>query len=655
MTPIKHRYRSPTSIWKLPVSKQPDDESDVCSKLRKSKPHVSIGQALTMAALSAAFAAAVTALIAVNCFSSSLPSIYLDQSLAVRGVISQAPYPTSPSTSWKVGMSELDQDQAETEIATSRVELERQDASAEEDALVVLEGTIEDDPPIKPQSLGMENVTLTDTTTHPLARQNQTTITTSVITTDMPTHPLARHNQATSLSTSVPTNPPTAGLSELDQDQVETEVIAWKGLKDMRSFIQRSWRGNKLCDTMQERNETHKRPTLLNITFGCQEVFTWSAGTGNFITAFYGVRLTASVFGNVNVQMSCPDAVKKQTNLILPWLMGSFPVRGGASHVVWDQSDTGIRGSTSSESGSHISKNASNTVPMPTIKEACMNTPKIGLMAPDIRYELRRMAVALVGVPHENHPAAAFADRYLWNPKDDNNPAFSDNTMQLSVPARGEPPLIPGVVLDDVVLNFRGGDLFDSRHGGYGFMKFSAFSKRIPPETKSIGIVTQPFGNSAQQRRNDKSSKIQERGRVVVMALVDFLQEKFPQARVTIHNGPTETIALAFARMVMAKQTIVGITTFGVFPAIASFGTGYIRKPIKGPNQFLMHPPIDQLVDNVILMDEPNLLMVGTSQAVFQHPTGQDLVLEWFKNDTYCTGHAPLVCFFPLGLNYTTV
>jgi hypothetical protein len=31
------------------------------------------------------------------------------------------------------------------------------------------------------------------------------------------------------------------------------------------------------------------------------------------------------------------------------------------------------------------------------------------------------------------------------------------------------------------------------------------------------------------------------------MAMVDFLQETFPQARVTIHNGRTATIALAYA------------------------------------------------------------------------------------------------------------
>jgi hypothetical protein len=472
--------------------------------------------------------------------------------------------------------------------------------------------------------------------------EKDTSITASVTTTDMTTHPLARQNAS--------------------------QVITWKGINDMNSFVRRFFsRGNELCDIMEKRkktqNKNHEQPTLLNITFGCQEVFA-QAGTGNVITAFYGARLAASVLGNVNVQMTCPDAVKEQTSLILPWLMGSFPVRGGASHVVSDPRDVvmtssgGIRGSGSeSERGSHISKNStstiSSTVRMPTIKEACgsVNECPAGHMLPDMRYELRRMAVALVGVPHENHPAAAFAERYLWNPKDSNNDnhlAFSDNTMQLSVPARGEPPLIPGVVLDDVVLHFRGGDLLDSSHSGYGFMKFSAFSKRIPPTTKSIGIITQPFDNGAQQRKRDAKSITQKRHRAVVMALVDFLQEKFPQARVTIHNGSTETIALAFARMIMANQTIVGITSFAVFAAAACFGTGYIRKPInKGPNQWLMNPPIDQLADNVVLIDEPNLLMVKTARDIFKLPTGQDLVLEWFKNDDYCSGLASVACFLP--------
>jgi hypothetical protein len=81
-----------------------------------------------------------------------------------------------------------DQDQAETEGANSQLEQEREDASAEEDTQVipegVTEGTIEDDPHIKAQSLEMENIATTDTTTHPLARQIPTTITTNVTATD---------------------------------------------------------------------------------------------------------------------------------------------------------------------------------------------------------------------------------------------------------------------------------------------------------------------------------------------------------------------------------------------------------------------------------------------------------------------------------------
>jgi hypothetical protein len=133
MTPIKHRYRSPTSIWK-PSKEKSDEESDVCSKLRKSKTHISIRQALTVAALSAAFAAVAMALIAVKCFSRGLPNVYSDQLVAL-GVISEAPDPTSPSTSWKIGLSGLDdQNQAATGLATSRVGQERQDAPAEEEA-----------------------------------------------------------------------------------------------------------------------------------------------------------------------------------------------------------------------------------------------------------------------------------------------------------------------------------------------------------------------------------------------------------------------------------------------------------------------------------------------------------------------------------------
>jgi hypothetical protein len=66
-------------MWKPSKS---DDGSDLFSTLKKNRTHLSVGQALTLAALSAAFAAVVTALIAVYCFSSSLPEYYSDGAIA---------------------------------------------------------------------------------------------------------------------------------------------------------------------------------------------------------------------------------------------------------------------------------------------------------------------------------------------------------------------------------------------------------------------------------------------------------------------------------------------------------------------------------------------------------------------------------------------
>jgi hypothetical protein len=138
--------------------------------------------------------------------------------------------PLSPSTSWKVGMSELDQDQAETEVATSRVELKRQDTSAEKDALVMSEGTIKDDPHIKAQSL--ENKQL--------------------------------HSVNTSL--------------ELNASQ----VITWEGVKGMNQFITRAWRGNKLCDTIKEReNERMNEGTKERTNEGTNERTSTRIGSGS--------------------------------------------------------------------------------------------------------------------------------------------------------------------------------------------------------------------------------------------------------------------------------------------------------------------------------------------------------------------------------------
>ena len=179
--------------------------------------------------------------------------------------------------------------------------------------------------------------------------------------------------------------------------------------------------------------------------------------------------------------------------------------------------------------------------------------------------------------------------------------------------------------------------LMFSQHPSFGLMKFSGFSKWISPSARSIGIVTQPFEVSGQTRKEDSGASKRQKCKDLVLAFTDHLTAKFPSARISIHNGVNETIALSFARMIMANQTIVGISSFGVFPALTSFGTGYIRKPdhSKQPNQWLLDPPIDAASNGIILIEEPNLLWVSQLQLL-RKIGGEPKVIEWFKNDTFC-------------------
>ena len=321
------------------------------------------------------------------------------------------------------------------------------------------------------------------------------------------------------------------------------------------------------------------------------------------------MRMAALVHGDADILMTCPDAQVERKNLIIPWLMGYYPAQTSRLH----------------------SDNA------PSLGQACSNygSCPVGHMIPYIRHELRRMAIAMVGIPDEDHPAAAFAREYMQSP----HGSGMGNRMQVAVTSQDK-PLFPDTEIDDACLHFRCGDLMLSNHPSFGFMKFSGFSKRLANDTKSIGIVTQPFDNDGQTRPADAGPTKKSQCRLAVHKFRDHLAEKFPNARIRIHNNPNETIALTYARMVMANQTISPISSFSVFPALATFGRGYIRKPDfkKALNQWLNSPPVDQFLDNVELMVEPNLLMANQIKYLRKMPGGNDNVIEWFQNDTFCLG-----------------
>ena len=99
----------------------------------------------------------------------------------------------------------------------------------------------------------------------------------------------------------------------------------------------------------------------------------------------------------------------------------------------------------------------------------------------------------------------------------------------------------------------------------FGMIGFSAYKEVIPPTTRSIGILTQPFDKSRTRKIDSRKTDSCEQ---VVFALVDYLQEFAPGARIRIHNGINETLPLAYARLAMANYSITSLSSFGIFPIV---------------------------------------------------------------------------------------
>lgn len=374
---------------------------------------------------------------------------------------------------------------------------------------------------------------------------------------------------------------------------------------------------------------------LLNVTFGCRLLFQdHRLGTGNHISSMLGMRLAALRQG-ADLLWQCYDAEAEKANLVMPWIMGFWPAAGGGATV-----DAKL-GMYPRPPGQSI---LLSRVPLNRTCEGYDGCP-IAVIVPIIIYALRRMAVSLVGVPATHHPAAKWAEQFLWGP-DRIEGRLGGDTFQLASLERGEPPLIPDIELDDTVVHFRCGDIAHSNHPSFGFMRFSEFAKRISPTTTSIGIVTQPFHIGGQLRSNDSNKHTRKICETLTTAMVEYMASAFPHARIRIRNNANETIALTYARMVMANQTFSPISSFSVFPAVANFGIGYVRRPDfpKAPNKWMVNsvaPTIeDMFPGKVELMSSTDLLLARNFKLLAdktkEMKDGVDYQVEWFTNDTCC-------------------
>jgi hypothetical protein len=277
-------------------------------------------------------------------------------------------------------------------------------------------------------------------------------------------------------------------------------------------------------------------PAVLILSIDCGAV-NKVEGQGQLIWAIYGVKLATALAG-VDVDFQCRGQgwddideesvgegggkIDRALQSILPWF--ATYQASLAPNRTWPYSGT-----------------------QPTQDEVCTNLGQVPLdkMAPQIRNDVRKMAVEVVG------SRAEFGRRHHLVPQ--------DNT-----------PLVPNVTLDDVIIDFPcdehsdDGRIESVRHD-VGIVHFSEYTKWISYDAESIGIVIEPT--------NQKGSV--EWCRPLSQLLMNYLQKFFPSARVSIYeDDPT---SLRFARIAMANQSFSSMSSVGMIPVIGTFGHGYFQ------------------------------------------------------------------------------
>ena len=107
----------------------------------------------------------------------------------------------------------------------------------------------------------------------------------------------------------VPENSLTASASTAattTQGNNNTHVLSWDGVSELSSIITRCWTGKFLCDEVRAARRQLNNSQLhvtVKISVSCQEFYsTGNLGTGNFLSAFYRMRLSALVLENVDIQ-----------------------------------------------------------------------------------------------------------------------------------------------------------------------------------------------------------------------------------------------------------------------------------------------------------------------------------------------------------------
>jgi len=161
-----------------------------------------------------------------------------------------------------------------------------------------------------------------------------------------------------------------------------------------------------------------------------------------------------------------------------------------------------------------------------------------------------------------------------------------------------------GLELDEVTIHIRVEDIGRQEHSLYGLVPYKSYADLIPPSAKSIGIVCAPF----RQKRADWGFGDAELKEGVVLSTRDYIQDAFPNARVTVRNNATENFDMVYTRMVLSNRTICGSSTFCLYPALASIGESFIfHSPLFGEAKSWLSV-IDEKFPSIHYVDQPFVL-----------------------------------------------
>jgi hypothetical protein len=375
---------------------------------------------------------------------------------------------------------------------------------------------------------------------------------------------------------------------------------------------------DSFCNVLQS---TDNVPLHITVNFSCTHLFSKSGGgTGNWLIAFYAMRLATQSRGRTRLTLTCTDALVARNTLIVPWVLGDF----GSEKLARNVHRYPPLSTSSVCGGKRISS-------MPLV-----------YMLPSMEYEMRRMIGDLgVGSVHPDPHAH----------------------LQLPSAIGTDRNVIKTDLTEDAVLHVRCGDVLEKGHDGYNFYKFIWYKQLIEQyksknkHVKSIGLITQPLFHTHHNRLKDASAIRRQRCNTLVVALKQYLSSLDGIDSVNIHNDAS--LVTTYKRLIQAPLLIGGSSSFIALPAIARANKiTYLVCPdyttSSSPNQWMRmnqgkddnklgtrkdlylqyyHQQMTKLEKRITWVEPPSKWVTSSKNLTQQWNNSDDTVLEWFLSE----------------------